>query len=152
MEVTLISKISMRTIKALPARLASEEGTPIAVIFGMASGIKEVVDKVRGDVYHALTGQFEAQNLDTGDVFQSGQLYLPTGIHETVEASVRKLESENDYVTFALQIRSVKATNPAGYSYQAVNLMPAKAVDPLGAMRGELGTTSQKAPKTVKAK
>lgn len=137
-EVSLISKITMRTIKTQPAKHASDEGTPIAVIFGMASGIKEVVDKVRGDVFHALTGQFEAQNLETGEVFQSGVLYLPAGIHESVEASVQKLESETDYVAFALQMKAVKATNPAGYGYQAVNLMAAKAVDPLASIRGEL--------------
>lgn len=147
-EVSLISKISMRTIKTLPAKFASEKGTPIAVIFGMANGIKEVMNKDSGEVYHALRGQFEAQNLDTGEIFQSGVLYLPAGIHDAIESAVGKLEAENDYISFALQIKSVTAATKAGYSYQAVNLMAAKAVDPLAELRGEL---ENKAPKALEA-
>lgn len=137
-EVSLISKMSLKTLKTSPAKHASESGTPIAVIFGMASGIKEVVDKVRGDVYHALTGEFEAQNIETGERFRSGVLYLPAGIHEMIEAPVKKLESESDYVAFALQMLAVKSSNPAGYSYQARNLMPSKQVDPLEELRSQL--------------
>jgi hypothetical protein len=138
-EISLISKISMRTIKTTPAKAATEDGTPIAVVYGMAFGIKEVVDKQRGDVYHALVGQFEAQNLQTADVFQSGQLYLPTGIHESLESAVQRLENESDYVQFALQILAIKASNPAGYSYQAKNLLASKQVDPLEEIRALIG-------------
>lgn len=156
--IVIVSKLSMATIKAQPAKYATDEGAPIAVVYGQATGIKEVVDKVRGDVYHALVGQFEAQNLNTGEVFRSGQLYLPTGIHEMVEDAVKKLEGDTDFVTFALQIRALKAANKSGYSYEAQSLMKATQVDPLDDLRANLEasvpkqlTASTPAPKPAKA-
>jgi hypothetical protein len=155
-DITIVSKLSMRTIKTQPAKFATAEGRPIAVVYGQATAIKEVVDKVRGDVYHALVGQFEAQNLQSGEVFRSGQLYLPTGIHEMLEDAVKKLETDTDFVSFAIQLRAVTAKNPAGYSYEAQNLLKTTHVDPLDDMRAQLeGTEQPKLPapaKTPKAK
>ncbi len=134
----LVSKITMKTIGVKPAAHATDKGTPIAVVFGTASAIKDVVDKIRGDVYHALVGEFEAENLETGETFRSGVLYLPAGIHDMLEGSVKKLESETDFVQFALQILAVKATNAAGYGYQAKSMIPSRTVDPLTEMRAVL--------------
>src|SRR5271169_1061475 len=113
-DVKVVSKLSMRTIKTQPAKFASEAGTPIAVIYGQANKVKDVLDKVRGDIYHALSGTFEGINLDTKEVFRSGVLYLPAGIHEMIENPVKKLTEESDFVQFALELRAVKASNPAG--------------------------------------
>lgn len=139
----MVSKLTMRTIKIQPTKHATDKGAPVAVVIGYARGIKEVTDKVRGDVFHALVGEFEAQNLETGEFYRSGVLYLPAGIHDMLESSVKKLEGETDFVSFALQILAVKASNPAGYSYEAKSLMPAKAVDPLEELRAELGGGTQ---------
>lgn len=133
---TMIGKISMRTIKTTPAKQATEgESTRIAIVFGQATGIKEVVDKARGDVYQALSGTFAAKNEISGEEFQSGLLYLPAGIHAMVESAVKTLDGETKSVNFALGINVVTASNPAGYSYEAVNLIPAMVVDPLDEMR-----------------
>lgn len=137
-----VSKISMKSIGVSPAKHATDKGTPIAIILGMASGLKDVVDKVRGETFHALVGEFEANNLETGEVFRSGVLYLPTGIHDMIEGGVKKLQGESDFVQFALQIIAVKANNPAGYTYQAKSLVPSQTVDPLTKLRQSLSTST----------
>jgi len=97
------------------------------------------VDKARGDVYRALTGNFEARNVATGETFQSSILYLPGGIHEMLENGVKKLQTEFESVRFALDIRAVTASSPAGYSYEAVNMLKPAVTDPLTAIRQEIG-------------
>lgn len=136
---SLISKISMRTIKTRPAALAVEgKSTPLAIIVGKATGVKQIVDKERGDVYESLTGMFEANNLESGEVFQSGVLYLPQGIHDMVDSAVRQLKDGGQSVDFALEVKVVSASNKSGYSYEAVNLIPAKVVDPLQSLREDM--------------
>lgn len=140
----LVAKITMKTLGVSPAKHATDKGAPIAVVMGMASGIKEVVDKVRGDVYHALVGEFEAENLETGEVFRSGVLYLPAGIHDMVEGAVKKLQGESDFVQFALQINVIKSASSAGYAYQAKSLIQNRQVDPLNDLRASLATSAEK--------
>ncbi len=155
-DVNIVSKLSMKTIRVNPAKFATDSGAPIALVYGQLTGIKDVVDKVRGDVYHALLGSFEGQNLETGERFRSGVLYLPAGIHDMLSASVAKLPEDDDsaYVEFGLEIRAVKAKNPAGYSYEAKSLLKPKASDPLEQLRALLptNTVSAKQPALPKAK
>jgi len=94
----------------------------ICVILGKATGIKTGED-ANGKVWEALTGTFQGHNLQTGEVFRSGKLFLPSGIHEPILEAVKGLP-ENGSVKFALEFRRVEAENPIGYSYQAVELMP----------------------------
>lgn len=133
-DVRVIGKITMRTIKVQPSKHANEKGASIAKVYGQAFETKEVIDKVRGDVFVALVGNFEAVNEESGEVFRSGVLYLPAGIHDMLTSAVSK-KGESEYVQFALDIRAVKASNPAGYSYEARSLTPASTVDPLDQLR-----------------
>ena len=144
-DTSMIGKITIRTINVIPAKSVEVgKSTPIARIFGMASGIKQVVDKVRGDTFESITGQFGAVNLQTGNAYESGVLYLPKGIHDMIEAAVRSIpkDAPSSTVDFALEIRVVKADNPAGYSYEAVNLIPAKVVSPLEELRKQIAASA----------
>jgi hypothetical protein len=138
MAETIIGKITMRAIKVSPAKHATEKGTAIARIFGMAAGTKEVVDKVRGDVYNSIVGDFGAVNLESGEEFRSGVLYLPTSMHNMLQSALAKLEDGSGTVNFALEVRAVKATNPAGYAYEAVSLLPTALTDPLEEMKKQI--------------
>jgi hypothetical protein len=142
-ETTIISKMSVKTIKANP-RVASvePEGSTkkfkLAQIYGQANGTKIVEDRNSGDSHESLTGNFEAKNLQDGTMYSSGVLYLPKGIHESVVAAVKGLTNDNDSISFALEISAVPANNPIGYSYEAVSLMKPVGVDPLEAIRAAL--------------
>lgn len=143
-EVVIISKMSVAMLKCNPrvAAVGKDEPAvkvPICRIYGKADGTKATEDKVTGTIHVALTGLFEGENLKTGDIYRSGKLYLPKGVHEMVESAVAKLDSKaGDTVNFALEISVVTATNPIGYSYESKNLIATKETDELESLRNEL--------------
>jgi hypothetical protein len=147
-DMKLVSKLTIKSAGANPKKIhAVPDGVEflsLCTIVGIADGIKQVEDPNQGKVFFPLTGRFQATNSANGDITRSGILYLPTGIHETYEAAVRKLE-EGDSIRFALELRAVKATNPAGYSYEAVDLLPMAEVDPLQEITKTLAASKQTA-------
>lgn len=144
MSESLIAKITMRTLGLDAKKHIPEDGKPpiaIAQIYGVAQRIKIVEDKQRGDTFEAITGTFEAVNLETGEIYQSGVLYLPAGIHDLVAAAVKNLDPEDrkGAVKFKLEIGVVKSSNAAGYSYEARSVVKASDVDPLADLRAAGG-------------
>lgn len=137
MDPVLITKMSVSKLNCIPSACKTiDKPVRLCVIFGQATGIKQGEDTSRGQIWSALVGSFEGVNLQTGEVFRSGKLFLPGGIHETVEAAVRAISGQDGMsVKFGLELRSVKDTNPIGYSYQAINLIPAEAGDELSPLR-----------------
>lgn len=125
----LVTKMSVKGIGCKPTGgLPSDESkaNPLCVIMGKATGIK-MGEGTDGRVWSALTGSFRGTNLATGVSVRSGKLFLPAGIQDVVEGAVKQLGPDGGVVKFAMQIESIKATNPIGYSYQARNLMPLEA-------------------------
>lgn len=133
MEIKMVGKLTIKATGANPKLIAAvPEGIntlTLCRIFGMADGVKQKEDPISGKTYFPLVGRFEGRTPD-GKVTRSGVLYLPSGIHETYEGAVRKLE-EGETLNFAIEIRAVKSSNPAGYSYEAIDLMPPSESDPM---------------------
>lgn len=133
-EVRLVSKISMknagRNPKAIHGLPKEQRYLRLCIIIGEASGIKQVDDPTHGTVHEALVGRFQSTDAETGDQVRSGMLYLPKGIHETITSAV-KAAAEGELVRFALEMRAVRADNPAGYTYEAVPLLKPAEHDPL---------------------
>ena len=113
----LISKITPKTIKTKPGLAKVEEReVACAQIFGIATGTK-IKTMPNGDSFTAIVGTFEAVNLHNGEVFRSGEMFLPGGIHETIE---EPLKSGDDLsIRFAFELYAVPADNPIGYSWEA---------------------------------
>lgn len=130
-----IGKLTVTTIGAgaIAKRVATEKKELVcARLFGMAAGIK-IVKAANGDTFEAITGSFEAHNAETGEVFQSGILYLPSGLHERV---VEPLKNDPDStIEFGIEISAYPAGNPQGYSWKAKPLFKASAADPLAQLR-----------------
>jgi hypothetical protein len=151
-ETKLISKLSVKTAGCNPRRAALLENDSVALpmvrIFGFASGVKTVEDRTTGNVHEAIIGNFEAHNLapadvkGSGDRYRSGVLYLPKGIHESLVDAVKTKPEGSESIAFDLEVRAVKATNPIGYSYEAVSMRKMAGYDPLDALRGEKGDAS----------
>ena len=116
-----ITKMSVKGLGCNPGSLK-----PLCQILGKATGVKSGEDAT-GRVWSALVGDFLGVNLEDGKQYRSGKLFLPSGIHETIESAVKSLPEDGGVVKFALELRSVKASNPIGYSYQAVSLIPTVA-------------------------
>jgi hypothetical protein len=92
-----------------------------------------------------LTGDFVGVNLQDGTEYRSGKLFLPGGIHETIESAVKN--NEGKAVKFGLEVRSVVAANPIGYSYQAVQLLKPEGSDPMDELRRALPSADEKPKK-----
>jgi hypothetical protein len=143
---SIIGKITMATIgcnpslvKTLPADSAELQNgeLPLARIYGKLSDVKYQDDKAKGQIYTYFVGNFEAINMQTGEVLRSGKLFLPKGISEMVEDSTKKARAvdENASIGFAFEVRSIKANNPIGYSYKVLALKSPEATDELKELR-----------------
>lgn len=132
----LISKISVKTLKCVPA-VAKAEGREIDIarIYGVARALV-FKESASGDTTVGLAGDFEGVNLTTGEVFGSGVAYLPSGI---AEMFTTKLEGDNPApVQFALTIAARPDSNAAGYSYVAKPVLALEQADPLAELRASM--------------
>lgn len=145
----ILPKLSLKTVgcNAALAKRDGDEGPAKRLLqarfWGTASGVKAAVGQ-DGDAVFGLTGNFRAMNMTTSKVYQSGILYLPSGIQDLIQDAVETAMSEGDKkpnVEFAIEIYAVTASNKAGYSFAAETPMaPAinPAMDRLGNMFGEV--------------
>lgn len=132
--ISIVPKITVATMGCNPSQAkADDKKVLVARVAGKASGLKHTVGK-DGDPTTGVTGEFFGVNAQKGTQFQSGVLYLPSGIIELlIDAVVGEGELDaNDKpifnrIEFAFEIFAVPAKNPIGYSYQAKTLMEAKA-------------------------
>ena len=145
-EESYVSKLTVATlgcqpvlVKALPP---DQTKLSLCRIFGKCSGVGYQDDKERGAIHTFFKGNFEGINLQDGTVLRSGKMYLPKGISEVMEKVVNEVAAKEggnavlkESVAFAFEIRSVKAGNKIGYSYEAVALKDPHAEDELAAMR-----------------
>lgn len=146
-EESYVAKLTVKTLgcNAIMVKTLPPEQTKLALcrIFGKAADTKEMQTKDPSGVptiHTFFTGVFEGINLQDGTVLRSGKLFLPKGISEVVESAIKNAQAKDDKasVSFAFEIRSVKATNPIGYSYEAVALKDPAAEDELAEMRNAI--------------
>lgn len=146
MDEKVISKMSIKSIGCNPKAASAKneaDKTPVVlcVIFGNAVDAKTWEDNRIGRVCSCLIGDFGGINLqqgtpEYGQSFRSGKLFLPDGIYETVETAVLGDGSKDpNSVEFAFELQAVRATNPIGYSYQAIPRIRPVAEDPLARIR-----------------
>lgn len=161
-EENYVSKLTISTLGCVPAMvktLKPEDGSKIAIarLYGKAAKVGYQEDKVNGVTHTFFAGNFEGINLQDGTVLRSGKMFLPKGISEVVENAIKTAQAKDDKasISFAFEIRAVKATNPAGYSYEASALKSPEAEDELAEMRNaiaQLPTHEQKVLGAGKAK
>lgn len=125
---TQVPKIAASTIGAKPA-MSQIDGKPYLQfqVTGEATGI--VAKEKDGQTLFGLVGKFEAINAWTGEIYRSGVAYLPSGIHELATSVL--LNDANSVVQFDLEVWSVPAANPRGYSWQAKEMSAIATNDPL---------------------
>lgn len=135
-DVSEIGKLTMATIGAgsIAKRVAAEKTELVCCrIFGIASGIK-MRKNIAGDLFEAIAGNFEAVNMETGEVFGSGILFLPGGLHEKILEPLKNSD-EDITIQFGLEISAFPASNPQGYSWKAKQIVKPETADPLAALR-----------------
>jgi hypothetical protein len=139
-----VSKLSVKALGCDPRLAKGSNRQVLCRIYGKAQGLKHGEDKQRGDVWTALQGTFEGVNVqdgseDYGKTLRSGKLFLPGGIQDVIEGAVKDIaksaSAETASVVFAVELSSVKAANPIGYSYEARNLVPRTTQDEMATLR-----------------
>lgn len=140
-----VAKLTIKSIGCKPDMVKtlpdSEKKFPLCRIYGKVSDVRTKEDtKNAGSWFTYFAGTFEAINLQDGEIYRSGVLYLPKGISEMMEGSFKNIQAQdkNASVHFAFEVSSVKATNPIGYSYEARALVKPEKEDELAALRGEM--------------
>lgn len=148
-EESIIGKITVSAIGCKPGLVQTlpegENELPLARLYGKLNEVRTQTDKDKGVTYTFFVGSFEAINMQDGEVYRSGKMFLPKGISELVEAAVNK--NPNAAIGFAFELRAVKANNPAKYSYKVLALVNPEAVDELAQLRATVaaaGTMSTK--------
>lgn len=130
--ITIVTKISVK--KILGKIKPPTEKTYLMQVFGIANGTKTGTSQY-GE-YTALTGQFRAIKLDTGEVYGGGQCYLPN-IALNLVLPAMKGEGTNG-VEFAFNIGVYPAENAFGYEYCCDPLMVTSDTDPLEILQKRL--------------
>ena len=110
-------------------------------IAGIVSGLRESVNGDTGDIMTGLKGNFRGISSNTElKPVTSGVCYLPGGIQDMIEGALASAQDETNggskkaTVNFAIDLYAIPATNKAGYSFKAENLVEASATDPLAAL------------------
>lgn len=126
-------------IKALPEDVRI---LMLGTIVGIASGFVERKSPDGTDVFEGLAGQFRSIPADDKrDELESGVLFIPPAFHNMVAATLRKMLDADPkaQVRFAFEVSSVRANNPAGYSWDFKPKIEAEAGNPLDELLGDLG-------------
>lgn len=135
---SVISKVTVKSVGADPKEaIRQNKKVPLARFWGVAEAIKYVNNRTTGDVNIALLGSFRAQNMETGEVFDSGVMYLPGGLHDQLSGPFVRAKDQHatvEPIKFAIEVLAVPSKNPGGYSYEGRQLMKQEGVDPLAEM------------------
>lgn len=125
---------------------------PLYRVYGFATGTRKDTDIERKETdtrpgfgsWECLIGQFEAVNLDTGEVSRSGQCFLPQFAVDMVSG---QFGDGVDRVKFGFEIGAkFDATTPTKYTYQVAPLLEVSEDDPLKAIASQISAPQLAAP------
>lgn len=138
---SLIKKISAKTIIGTVS--PPEKATALYTVIGIANGIKTGMSAY-GE-WLALTGQFEAVNLETGEAYVAPQVFLPEPLQGLIAAKVRTPDEngKTPSVQFAVEVGIKPARSTMGYEYTVRELVDASDSDPLADLRKALPAPSK---------
>lgn len=100
---------------------------------GIVAGLRQTVNNDTQEVQSGLKGNFRGiSSIDKSEV-TSGVCYLPGGIQDMIEGALAAAKEADAKATvnFAIDLFAIPATNKAGYSFKADNIVAPNAADPL---------------------
>jgi len=149
----LIGKISVRHVFGSKGNILSTVlgdkniSHKLMQVVGIASDIK--TGEGDNGPWTGLKGQFKATNLVTGEVFQSGQCFLPSMANDMVEGALKGGASA---VEFGFDISAMfDESSSTSYVYQVEPLFETAENDPVALLTARLEAEQKKleAPKEV---
>lgn len=137
-QVNLIKKITLKTIGAQPAPNSIDVTTDLCAVYGRADRM-ELGSTTFGE-YVKFKGQFEAQNIATGEIFQSGELIVPEIVSDLITGAMEA--NEGQAVEFAFIITAIadkkEGGQGRGYQFTAKPLIEEQKSDPLAMLRAKV--------------
>lgn len=142
MSAELIKKISAKTVFGNVT--APEKPIELYSVMGIANGIKSG-QSTYGE-WISLTGQFEAQNMETGEAYAAPQCFLPEPLQGMIVAKIRTPDEQGKTVSvrFAVVVGIKPAKSTLGYEYTVRELVDASENDPLADLRKALPAPAKK--------
>ena len=135
---SLIRKISAKSVCGKVEK--PKKATKLFIVGGIANKVK-TGDSQYGP-WTALVGQFEATNIETGEVFVGPQCFLPEPMNGMIAAALEMVDDDdkrlNSSVQFAVEVGVKPADNTVGYEYTAKEIMKSDSADPLAAIREKI--------------
>jgi hypothetical protein len=115
-----------------------EKAVALFTVIGICNGVKTGMSTY-GE-WLALTGQFEAMNLDTGEAYVAPQVFLPEPLNGLIAAKVRTPDENGQPVSvkFAVEVGIKPSKTTLGYEYTVRELVDASEDDPLAGLRKAL--------------
>lgn len=130
-------KLTLADIGAPALILAQPPDQPtffLGTLIGIASGFLERSSADKTETFEGLTGQFRSVPANPVlDELESGILWIPTAFHNLIADKLRDAKTKDPAATisFAFEVTTVRAKNPAGYSWDLRPLMDDVASNPL---------------------
>lgn len=124
----------------------------IGRIVGIVAGLRQTVDNDTGNIHTGLKGNFRGISSKKGEdgkpiTVTSGVCYLPGGIQDMIEGALAAAQESDAKATvqFAIDLFGIPATNKAGYSFAADNIVAPTAADPLALLLEQAATNKAEA-------
>lgn len=141
-ELSIVSKLTVKTMKAQPKKHSVKEPMHVATIYGRCNS-KKAGSSDFGEFIRFM-GEFEGVSVATGEIFRSGELIVP----KTLEALLNDAVVEDASVDFAVDIWvEPSEASITGYIYIVKPLIKPAESDALA----ELRKIAQDAQKTLPA-
>jgi hypothetical protein len=131
-----ISTVKLGFEKAQIRELCKSAPAGLYQVYGVATGMTQ--GQTDMGEYVKFTGQFEVQNLVTGEILRSAQLFLPDAVSALLESQLTTEASAEGFkgVQFAFEVGAIYSKDSATeYEYTTKNLMPESESDLLSSMR-----------------
>lgn len=130
--LTLVSKLTIKTLKAQPASGSITEPKMIATLYGRCND-KKVGTSDYGE-FVRFKGEFEGVNADTGETYRAGAMIVPGILESLLDSAIAV--NENNAVDFAVEVWvEPSERSMTGYTYSIKPLIQPEESDALAELR-----------------
>lgn len=135
----ILKKVTVKGVVGDPKNIAKQHENnaqvPLVRVYGLATEFK-AKNSEYGD-YILFSGQFEATNLLTGEVYRSGSMILPPVAEGPLHGALENTEGTSVQFAYEIGLR-VDEEMIRGYEFNVKSLIPDDDHDPLSQLRAQL--------------
>lgn len=133
--------------------IVKDPNSPNPYVLGMLIGrVDKLVERKSpkdGEIFEGLGGHFLSIPSDPAlEEIESGVLFIPDAFHNVLRAQLKAAQAEDPaaVVEFTYEVASIRANNPAGYSWQYTPGSDFQGTHPLRNLIQSVGVTADRKP------